>query len=75
MQMLKSDQIEELISLIASMEREAIVSQFRSYPASFPVDFTHEYLEHQPLERLQHLFLALCIEQKRMPEIAASEAA
>jgi hypothetical protein len=73
--MLKSDQIEELISVVASMGREAIVRQFREYPASFPVDFSYEYLQRQPLERLQHLFLALCIEQKRMPEIAASEAA
>jgi hypothetical protein len=72
---MKSEQIEELIHLIAGMGREAIVAQFSNYPASFPVDFTHDYLQRQPLERLQHLFLALCIEQKRMPEMAASEAA
>jgi hypothetical protein len=73
--MLKSDQIEELISLIGGMDRNTIVDQFRNYRASFPVDFTQDYLQHQPLDRLQHLFLALCIEQKRMPEMAASEAA
>jgi hypothetical protein len=73
--MLKSDQIEELIGLVASLNRDTIVTQLRSFRASFPVDFTSDYLERQPLERLQHLFLAMCIQQKRMPEIAASEAA
>ena len=73
--MLKSQQIEELIDLVSSLDRASIISQFRNHRASFPVDFTSDYLQREPLEKLQHLFLALCIEQKRMPEIAASEAA
>jgi len=73
--MTKSDQLEELVHLISGMGRKAIIEQLRNYRASFPVDFTPQYLEQQSLDRLQHLLLALCLQQKRLPEFAASEAA
>ncbi|MBC8106488.1 MAG: hypothetical protein H7Z14_07860 [Anaerolineae bacterium] len=67
--MLQAQQVEELVNLITSMSRELVIDQFRSYRASFPVDFTREYLEAQDIEQLRHLFLALCLQSQRMPEL------
>ena len=44
-----------------------MLRQFREYPAAFPLDFTPDFLDHQPLERLQHLFVAVCLQSQQMP--------
>jgi hypothetical protein len=69
------EQVEELIRVVAGLDKCALLRQFHEFPASFPVDFTPEFLNHQPLERLRHLFVAICLQSKRMPELAAAEAA
>lgn len=73
--MLQSNQIEELISVVSALNRESLVEQFHSYQASFPLDFTREFLERQPVERLRHLFVALCLQQQRLPAIDVPQAA
>ena len=73
--MLQTHQVEELISVVSGLDRANLVHQFRSFRATFPIDFTREFLESQPVERLRHLFVALCLEQQRMPEFSAQEAA
>lgn len=65
--MLHADQIEELITLVAAMDRCSVMEQIRNYRASFPVDFTREFLEDQSMDRLRHLLFALCIQQQRLP--------
>ena len=72
--MLQSHQVEELISLVAALDKPALVRQFESYQATFPVDFTPEFLDSQSVERLRHLFVALCLHTQRMPAIEASAA-
>lgn len=72
--MLDSNQVEEIVSIITSLDRAALIEQFRTYPSKFPVDFTPKFLETQPIERLRHLFLALCLHTQRMPESVASAA-
>ena len=72
--MLQSDQVEELITLVSSLDKPSLLRQFRDYPSSFPVDFTADFLDRQPLDRLRHLFLAMCLQCKRMPP-TPSEAA
>ena len=72
--MLQSHQVEELISLVAALDKPALIRQFDAYQANFPVDFTPDFLESQSLERLRHLFVALCLHTQKMPEIAASAA-
>jgi len=72
--MLQSHQVEELICLVTSLDKPALVEQFGSYQASFPVDFTREFLESQSVDRLRHLFVAMCLHTQRMPEIAAHAA-
>jgi hypothetical protein len=73
--MLQPHQIDELVCLVSALDRPALVEQFRNYRASFPIDFSRDFLERQNLERLRHLFLALCLQQQRMPDVATPEAA
>jgi hypothetical protein len=73
--MLMPVQIEELIDLVTSLDRPALIRQFDNYQASFPLDFTHDFLDSTPLERLQHIFLAVCLQSQRMPYELANEAA
>ena len=53
--MLDSHQVEELIRMVAALDKPALVEQFQTYHASFPIDFTREFLESQPTDRLRHL--------------------
>lgn len=66
--MLQSEQIDELICLVAVMDRENLVAQFQNYQGRFPVDFTPEFLANTPIERLRHIFLALCLQNQRFPD-------
>jgi hypothetical protein len=65
--MLQSNQVEELIALVSGLNRDALVTHLRTYRANFPVDFTSEYLNVLPLEKLRHIFVAMCLQTQRMP--------
>jgi hypothetical protein len=71
--MMPTDQIEELIRVVSSLDKTALLRQFSDFSASFPVDFTPDFLNRQPLERLQHLFVAVCLQTRKMPEFPADE--
>ncbi len=64
---MSQSQVEELILLVSGLDKPSLIRQFQQYPASFPVDFTPDFLDHQPLERLRHLFVAVCLQSQRMP--------
>ena len=66
---LHCQQVEELIHLVVALDRATLIDQFTSYRASFPVDFTRDFLEAQSTDQLQHLFLAMCLQSQRMPEL------
>jgi hypothetical protein len=67
--MLDASQVEELICVVSAMDRPALVRQFRGYPGSFPVDFTDDFLHRTPLERLRHIFVALCLQCHHLPDL------
>jgi hypothetical protein len=67
--MLQGNQVEELVCLITGMDRLSIARHLREFRAGFPVDFTAEFIETTELERLRHIFLALCLQTHQMPEI------
>ena len=73
--MLHSSQVEELITVVSALNRPALLKQFQDYPSRFPIDFTPEFLNNQPLDRLRHLFLAICLQTQRMPEMEAADEA
>ena len=69
--MLANEQVEELICVVSNLDRDELVRQFHAYPSPFPIDFTEEFLQKTPLERLKHIFVALCLQNQRLP-LAAS---
>jgi hypothetical protein len=69
--MLQPEQVEELICLVASLDRPALIRQFREFRASFPLDFTPEFLATTDLERLRHIFVAVCLQSQQVPDLAA----
>jgi hypothetical protein len=72
--MLQNEQVEELISLVTGLDRPALIQQFLNYPARFPLDFTEDFFTQTPLDRLRHIFVALCLQNQRMPDMAESVA-
>jgi hypothetical protein len=68
--MLESHHVEELICLVSSLDKPTLTKQFHTFRANFPVDFTPEFLEGLPLERLRHIFVALCLQAQRVPMAA-----
>lgn len=73
--MLAHDQVEELICLVAALDRASLIGQFHAYRATFPLDFSDDFLNALPLDRLRHVFVALCLQQQHVPHIPTSTAA
>ena len=73
--MLHADQVEELLCLVATLDRPALIRQFQSYPATFPIDFTRDFLDAAPLDRLRHIFVAMCLQSQRFPDVPTPSAA
>jgi hypothetical protein len=69
--MWQTQQIEELVALVAALDRAALIRQFSNFTTTFPVDFSPAFLEEQSLDRLRHLLVALCLHTQKMPEQAA----
>jgi hypothetical protein len=69
--MLESHQVEELICLVSSLDKPALTQQFLTFRGNFPVDFTPEFLEALPLERMRHIFVALCLQVQRLPLVGS----
>jgi len=73
--MLASEQIEELITVLSTWDRPMLMLQFSAFTSNFPIDFTPEYLRSVPVEKLRHVFLAMCLQNQRMPEMLMASAA
>lgn len=73
--MLPSLQVEELINLVSALDRDILIQQITQYPALFPIDFTADFFHRQPTDRLRHIFVALCIQHQKMPEMNPVRAA
>jgi hypothetical protein len=65
--MLHSAEIEDLMTLVASLDRDSLVDQFHGYRGRFPQDFTDDFLYRTPLDKLRHIFVAMCVQNERMP--------
>ncbi len=65
--MLATEQVEELICTLATWDRDMLLSQFQSFPSRFPIDATPEFLSSLSVERLRHVFLAVCLQNQKLP--------
>ena len=72
--MLQTAEIENLVNLVCALDRAMLIEQFHAYRATFPIDFTPEFLNRLPLERLRHIFVAMCLQNQRLPEITPNAA-
>jgi hypothetical protein len=70
--MLDSHQIDELIRIASTMSRRALREQLIDFDGSFPVDFTPEFLDRLPIERLRHIFVAACMQSGQIPHDAVA---
>ena len=68
--MLQAHQLDELICLVAVLDRPTLIRHIRNYRASFPVDFTDDFLETSSIERVRHIFVALCLQAQYLPATA-----
>jgi hypothetical protein len=72
---LQPSQIEELMNLIVTLDRQSLLGQLQVYPARFPLDFTDEYLGTLSTEELRHIFMAVCLQNQRMPTLPGTQEA
>ncbi|HYE20595.1 MAG TPA: hypothetical protein VEA69_19255 [Tepidisphaeraceae bacterium] len=70
--MLESHQVEELICMVASLDKPTLTRQFMTFRGTFPVDFTPDFLQGLPVDRLRHIFVALCLQAQRLPEMESA---
>jgi hypothetical protein len=68
--LLSTDQIDRLLCLLASWDRETLSWQIGRYASRFPLDLTPEFLRDQPVEHIRHVFFAVCVQNRRLPEAA-----
>ena len=73
--MLQPLQIEELICLVTSLDRRTLVRQFQNFRGNFPIDFTPQFLEQLSLDRLRHIYVALCLQNQHVPDMTEATAA
>ena len=65
-----------LRQLRLSWDELALRPQFGSRIAfpSAQLDFTNDFLNSHPIEHLKHIFVALCLQCQRMPDVASEVA-
>ncbi|HEY0009534.1 MAG TPA: hypothetical protein VGB55_12470 [Tepidisphaeraceae bacterium] len=69
--MLSPDEVETLNCSIQEMDRAAVVRQLREFKCRFPLDFTPEFYQNEPISRLRHILFGLCLHNQRMIDCAA----
>ena len=69
--MLLAPQIEELICMVSSLDRPELTRRFHSFRGNFPIDFTPEFLDNLTVDRMRHIFVALCLQNQHVPDLAA----
>lgn len=62
--------IDELLCVVACWDRAMLIQQFTAHNSRFPIDFTPEFYEQQPVDRLRHIFVAMCLQNQRSSNAA-----
>jgi hypothetical protein len=62
--------IDDVICVVATLDKASLIERFLSFKGPFPVDFSADYLRDLPLDRLRHLFVALCLQSQYIPTAA-----
>lgn len=62
--MAKNRDFEATATSIAALGREELIQRIGGFRGRFKLDFTDEYLNGLPVERLKHILLAALINKK-----------
>lgn len=66
---IRTEQLNDVLVAIATMDRDELIEQFHSYPAPFPIDFTDAFLRAQSLDKLRHVFAGLVMHCRVAPRM------
>ncbi len=55
------DKLDKLITRLAGMDRQELKAMLDSLKTRFPLDFTDEFLDEVPTDKLRHVTLAACL--------------
>jgi len=70
--MFHPEQLDEIIRRVSTMDREELIDRCTHFRGRFPVDFTADYLDGLSVDRLRHIYVALCLQNGLTPtELAA----
>ncbi len=58
---MKDDELDKLITRLASMDRRQLKDLLGSLATRFPLDFSDEFLAEIPTDKLRHVTLAACL--------------
>ena len=72
--MLSAMQVEDLNDAIQQMDRDQVCHYLTNFPARFPIDFTPEFFNREPISRLRHILFGLCLHNQKMLHSAAMAA-
>lgn len=67
--MLYQERLEEYVNIVGSMKRPVLIDRMIHFRSRFPVDFTPDFLHKQTDDRLRHIFLAMCLQDGKLPEM------
>jgi hypothetical protein len=56
--------LDRLLALVAAFDRETAKDHLQHFSA-VPLDFTDDYLESLPTDRLRHVLVAACLRARR----------
>ena len=63
--MASRDYFEQTATSISSLNREELKRRIKNFKGRFRLDFTDDYLENLPVDRLRHVLLAALINNRQ----------
>ena len=66
--MLSCEQVEALNGQIQHMDRDTVAHALATFKARFPLDFTPDFYQREPINKLRHILFGLCLHNQKMLE-------
>ncbi len=57
--------IDEVLTTVATWDRQTLIQQFQSQQTRFPIDFTPDFYQNQSVERLRHIYVAMFVQNQK----------
>jgi len=63
--------LDEVLCIVATWDRPQLIRQFQEQKTRFPIDFTPDFYQTQPVERLRHIYVAMLVQHRRSVSMVA----